>query len=196
MSDRSNITERFWDRLHFELDKETDRSVVIVASALLDEALKESATALLLPARKSEWCLLSGGNSPLSTFSSRINFCYQLGLISYVLQRDLHIIRKLRNDFAHNPFELSFNDHSVKNRVSELEKIANYSAKNPQARSNIGPPGTKHDFIFAVSWRLYCITESIKKIEPSKDRVPEFGYLDLDALERIIKSCNDENDLT
>jgi DNA-binding MltR family transcriptional regulator len=184
----NDITDKFCDRLHLELGKETDRSVAIVASALLDEALKESVKARLLPARKNEWCILSGGNSPLSTFSSRINFCYQIGLISHVMQRDLHIIRKLRNDFAHNPFELSFNYNAVKNRVSELDNIANYREKNPEARSNVGPAGTKHDFIFAVGWRLYCLTELIKDIEPNKDHSPEFGYLDLDAMQKIFES--------
>jgi DNA-binding MltR family transcriptional regulator len=184
----TEITDKFWDRLHLELEKETDRSVVIVASALLDEALKESVKARLLPAKKTELCILSGGNSPLSTFSSRINFCYQIGLISNVMQRDLHIIRKLRNDFAHDPFELSFKDNSVKNRISELNSVVNYGEKNIKARSNIGPPGIKYDFIFAVSWRLHCLTESIKEIVPNKDCFPEFGYLDLEAMKRILES--------
>jgi DNA-binding MltR family transcriptional regulator len=192
----TDITDKFWERLHLELEEETDRSVAIVASALLDEALKESVKARLLPARKNEYCILSGGNSPLSTFSSRINFCYQIGLISYIMQRDLHIIRKLRNDFAHNPFELSFNDNAIKNRVAELDNIAKYREKNPEARSNVGAPGTKHDFIFAVSWRLYCLTESIKDIAPNKDRVPEFGYLDFTAMQRIFESQGGGNSET
>ncbi|MEY8198547.1 MAG: MltR family transcriptional regulator [Colwellia sp.] len=172
------ITDKFWNRLHLELDKESDRSLVIVAAALLDEALKKCVEKRMLPAKKKELCVFSGGNSPLSTFSSRINFCYQIGIISSALQRDLHIIRKLRNDFAHDPFDLSFEDNSVKNRISELDSVSNYKETNPEARSNIGPPGTRNDFIFAVSWRLYSITESLNEISSGKEHIPEFGYFD------------------
>jgi DNA-binding MltR family transcriptional regulator len=183
----SNITDKFWDRLHLELNSETDRSIAIVAGALLDETLKETIKARLLPAVQKERCVISASNSPIGSFSARIDICYQLGLISDVMQRDLHIIRKLRNDFAHNPFDLSFNTGSVKNRINELDKVANYKEGNPEARSNSGPPGIKHDFIFGISWRLYNLTESIKDIEPPKKHTPEFGYLNLKELNLVLE---------
>ena len=172
------ITDKFWNRLHLELDKETDRSLVIVATALIDEALKKCVEKRMLPAKKKELCVFSGNSSSLSTFSARINFCYQIGIISSALQRDLHIIRKLRNDFAHDPFDLSFENNSVKNRVLELDSVSNYKETNPESRTNIGPPGTRNDFIFAVSWRLYSITESLNEISSGKEHIPEFGYFD------------------
>jgi DNA-binding MltR family transcriptional regulator len=168
----TDITNKFWERLHLELDTETDRSISIVAGALIDEALKETLKARLIPAVKKDRCVLNGGNSPIGSFSSRIDLCYQLGLISGVMQRDLHIVRKLRNDFAHNPFDLSFESESVKNRIKELDDVANYKERNAEARLNCGPPGTKHDFIFSISWRLYNLTESIKDIRPLKSPVP------------------------
>jgi DNA-binding MltR family transcriptional regulator len=182
----SDLTDRYWDRLHKELDNETDRSIVIVACALLDEALKETIKARLLPAAKKDWCVFTGGNSPISSFSARINLCYQLSLISDFMQRDLHIIRRLRNDFAHDPFELSFNSDSVKSRVEELDKVANYREKNPESRSDCGPPGTKYDFIFAISWRLYSLTESQKEYSSAKKHIPEFGYLDFEKLKQLL----------
>jgi len=120
--------------IHLELDCETDRSIVIVAGALLDEGLKKIIITGLIPAAKKDWCVFSGGNSPISSFSARIDLCYQLGYISSVMQRDLHIIRKMRNDFAHDPFKLSFDSASVNNRVDELDKISNYRERNQEAR--------------------------------------------------------------
>ena len=61
------------------------------------------------------------------------------------MERDLHIIRKLINDFAHNPLELAFDSPSVKSRVDELDKVANLCQRNQKARTNIGQPGAKHD---------------------------------------------------
>lgn len=184
----TDLTDRYWKRLHLELEHETDRAVVIVVGALLDEALKETVKNRLLPAVKSERCVFSGGNCPISSFSARIDLCYQLGLISDVMQRDLHIIRKLRNDFAHNPFELSFDDESVKSRVTELDKAAVYWNKNLQARENCGPPGSRYDFVFAASWRIYSLTESLKNIEAPRKPLPEFGYLDLEKIKLIFEA--------
>jgi len=183
----TNITDKFWERLHLELNSENDRSIAIVAGALIDDALKETIKARLLPAAKKERCVLTGGNSPIGSFSSRIDLCYQLGLISELMQRDLHIIRKLRNDFAHNAFDLSFENDSVKSRIKNLDDVTKYKEGDPEARSNCGPPGAKHDFIFSISWQLYNLTESIKDIKPPKSLVPEFGYLNLKELKVVLE---------
>ena len=180
----TELTDKYWERLHF-LNNETDRSIVIVAGALLDEALKELLKAKLLPSQKKERCVLTGSNSPIGSFSARIDLCYQLGLISKLLQRDLHIIRKLRNDFAHNPFDLSFNSSSVKSRIKELDVVSNDKERILEDRKNCGPPGIKHDFIFLVSWLLHSVTEPINDIKPFKECVPEFNYLDLKELKKI-----------
>jgi len=183
----SEIADKYWDRLHHELEHETDRSIVIVAGAILDDALNEIIKSYLVPSERKEWCVFSGGNSPISSFSARINLCFQLRIISHVMQRDLHIIRKLRNEFAHNPFDLDFSTPSVVSRIEELDKVANYRERNPEARSNCGPPGPKHDFIFAISWRLYSLTESIKETKQLKQIGPEFGYLDLEKLGKLLE---------
>ncbi|WP_414730131.1 hypothetical protein [Zhongshania aliphaticivorans] len=192
----SELTDKYWDRLHLELGHESDRAIVIVAGALLDDALNETIQAYLVPAEKKEWCVFSSVNSPVSSFSSRINLCFQLGLISNVMQRDLHIVRKLRNDFAHNPFDLSFETPSVASRIEELDRVANYRERNPEARENCGPLGTKHDFIFAISWRLYNLTESLSDTKPAKEHGPEFGYVDLEALGKLLEKHGVEIDKT
>ncbi len=187
------LRDKFLDRLHKELDKETDRSIVIVAGALLDEALKEIIKACLLPAVKRENCVFSSSNSPISSFSSRINLCYQLGLISQLMQRDLNIIRKMRNDFAHDPFHLSFDNDSIKNRIEELVKVAKFQETNPESRLNCGPKGTKYDFIYAISWRLYALTGLLKEIKPPKANLPEFGYLGLTP--EMMKQIREKQDI-
>jgi DNA-binding MltR family transcriptional regulator len=85
-----------------ELEGESDRSVVLVASAFFDEAL-------LLRLKKH----LGRGNSrildslfdlsgPLSSFSSKIDLLFCLGDISKDIRDDLHVIRKVRNYCAHH----------------------------------------------------------------------------------------------
>ncbi|MCC7596730.1 transcriptional regulator [Janthinobacterium sp. FW305-129] len=46
--------------------------------------------------------LVEGFNAPLGTFSSRIKAAYSIGLITKEQFQDLEILRKIRNEFAHN----------------------------------------------------------------------------------------------
>ncbi|MEM7803283.1 MAG: DUF4145 domain-containing protein [Pseudomonadota bacterium] len=171
-------TNEFYDRLHRELDRETDRSVAIIAAALVDSALQDLVQGFLIPSKKQDRCILSGYDSPLGTFSAKIDAALQFGLISADLHRDLHLLRKIRNDFAHDPFELTFESAAVSSRVRELMTNSRFDSQSKE-RIDTGPGGTRHDFIFSVGWRLFSLTEEMDEIERLKPRIPEFGYIDL-----------------
>lgn len=83
-----------------EFKSESDRAAVILGAAKLDALLYQILDRYLLPSLSSSDELLEG-DSPLSTFSSRINSCYRLGLISAEFAKALHLIRRIRNSFAH-----------------------------------------------------------------------------------------------
>ena len=106
---------------HFMRDfrTESDRAAVILGAAKLDVLLYQLLQRYLRPCTTSRDELLDG-NSPLATFSSRIQVSYRLGLIDAELTRALNLIRKIRNSFAH---EISTNDLSSgghRDRVHEL----------------------------------------------------------------------------
>lgn len=104
-------------RLH--LDKETDRGCALMAAAFLDELLKELLQNTLVDDPESFKDLFSGTGG-LATFSSRIELSYLLGLIPPSLRRDLHLIRKIRNDFAHSMKIIDFNHPPIASRCREL----------------------------------------------------------------------------
>jgi DNA-binding MltR family transcriptional regulator len=58
---------------------------------------------------------------PLSTFSARINLAHALRIIDDAEYRDLHIIRRIRNDFAHRR-DCDFETETVRNRIRDLSK--------------------------------------------------------------------------
>lgn len=64
--------------------------------------------------------ILLDNNGPLTTFSSRIELSYLLGLIGEQTRRDLNLIRKIRNEFAHTSNPISFETESIRNRCLEL----------------------------------------------------------------------------
>ena len=95
-----------------EFQAETDRGAALVGAALLDEQLLELLKSYFLKNKQSKE-LLEGGTAPLGTFSARIKACYCLGLITDLEHKELQLIRKVRNEFAHHVHGISFKDESI-----------------------------------------------------------------------------------
>lgn len=100
------------------LEKESDRGKVLISCGFLEEQLKQVLRAFMLEVSQAEE-LVEGGNAPLGTFNSRITACYVFGLLTQREHDDLHLIRKIRNDFAHD-IHTTFQTESVVNRCREL----------------------------------------------------------------------------
>lgn len=98
------------------LSKETDRGCALFASSYLDKALSDCALAY---DKKIENDLFEG-NAPLAAFSARIKMAFYLGKISKIERRDLDLIRKIRNEFAHNADAIDFEEEKIKNQCREL----------------------------------------------------------------------------
>jgi hypothetical protein len=99
--------------------RESDRAAVVLGAAKLDQQLYRILQKVLLPNPGSTDELLDG-DSPLSTFSARTNLCYRLGLIDRDLSRALHLIRRIRNSFAHEISGVDLSSGAHRDRVTEL----------------------------------------------------------------------------
>jgi DNA-binding MltR family transcriptional regulator len=103
----------------FSLDQETDRGCALMAAAFLDAELEKLLGRHFVADDTVRKELLSQ-NGPLGAFSSRIDLAYALGLIGKQARRDLHLIRKIRNDFAHVAKSLQFSDQPIAQRCEEF----------------------------------------------------------------------------
>ncbi len=90
------ITDEKLEKFLLSLSQESDRALVIIVSAVLEEKLKEILGAFLVDVTESEVFLKR--NLQNIDSSSRAAFC--LGLISQREYRLIDRIRKMRNDFA------------------------------------------------------------------------------------------------
>jgi DNA-binding MltR family transcriptional regulator len=112
-----------------EIEEQTDRGVAIVGAAWVEEAMTAAIESLLHSDNKA-WSRLFSGNGPLSTFSAKTDLCSLLGLVSATIKSDLHIIREIRNEFAHqivHRFEhtkLSFVSPHINDKCKALKCIA------------------------------------------------------------------------
>ncbi|MEO6808839.1 MAG: transcriptional regulator, partial [Isosphaeraceae bacterium] len=85
--------------------QESERGAALIAAAFLDDALLELLRAVLVDEPEIVTRLVGdetgSNNAPLSTFATRINLCYCLGLLDPDTQHDLKLIGRIRNKFAH-----------------------------------------------------------------------------------------------
>lgn len=102
-----------------EFKNESDRATVILGAAKIDAMLYLLITKFLKPCSGNQDELLDG-DSPLGTFSARINICQRLGLINIHFAKSLHIIRRIRNSFAHEFKGVALSSGSHSDRIREL----------------------------------------------------------------------------
>ena len=96
-----------------ELKKQTDRGAGIIAASVTEELLAVVIQERLLPLNSDlRQALFERMNAPLSTMSAKINLGRALGLYSDVGAKRLHMLREVRNRFAHRIEALTF-DHPI-----------------------------------------------------------------------------------
>lgn len=163
-------------RLEAELKNESDRGSVLVAAAMLEEALQELLIAHLVPSTSATDLLFEGSNAPLNAFSAKIDMVFRLGLVSDRFCRDLHVIRKMRNDVAHRSSGCTFEDASLKDRALALTKSHGLFERSPKWREKVGPQSPRQQFNEAASWMLFFLAAERLRVPVLKAKGLEFGY--------------------
>jgi hypothetical protein len=112
------------------LEKETDRGAAIMASTFVENRLSMALRANFREeddAREALGQIFSMGvNAPLSGFSAKINLGYLMRLYNKTVMKDLHLLRRIRNRFAHSMEVLSFASNEIKQLCANLVIIDHY----------------------------------------------------------------------
>ena len=148
---------------------EPDHVAVIVATSKLDELLGFAIRKRLLPCPDKKDDLLDSERG-LGTFSNRISLAYRLGLISADLARALHLVRRIRNDFAHAYDGQSLDVSPHRDRVEELATRIETHPHMAFLRKTIGaiPNITPQKLSFVIAATL-----AIHKLEMIKPIIDE-----------------------
>src|SRR6185295_3149924 len=136
------LKERKVDIFLSEFQQETDRAAAVLGAAYLDRALEHLLRKRLLGGNKLKDALLST-DKPLGTFSARIKIASAVGSLHQIAYHDLEIIRRIRNEFAHQTMGFSFQRPEVVSRCQEL--------RLPLWFSQIGFPATDSRTCFNYS---------------------------------------------
>jgi mannitol operon repressor len=140
-----------------------------VAAAFIDSKLAETLQAYLLTDKLSN-DLIYGANAPLGTFSARAQISLALGLIDRVEYDEIHLVRKIRNLFAHEKHGISFKDDRVKKLCSKLQKEILQDNDNVPDNSRLR---LMHS-VGALALRLYHRPDWVKREKCHEKAWPKF----------------------
>ena len=119
--------------LNSELVNATDRVAALIGATIIDLHLERLLSAFLIDDGKEVKALISGKdqNAALGSLAPRARAAYCLGIVSKVEFEDINTIRNIRNAFAHQLFDCSFETPEVKNACESL-KMFTHIAKPPE----------------------------------------------------------------
>lgn len=103
------------------LNNESDLACVVIGAAFIDTALASLLARKFIASSVSDKMLASTG--VLGTFSTRADLAYCLGLIKKKSQyKDILIVGRIRNQFAHNHLKLSFKEPEIRELCNQLNE--------------------------------------------------------------------------
>lgn len=159
MVDRSKRDQ--WNEWLEEFQGESDRACAILGAAMLDEQLRSLLEAFLVDDTKCMRELFEGASAPLSSFSGRILMAYAAGFIAPSELQDFTLIRKIRNEFAHNLHGVSFSTEAVANRCYELAGPRMYE-------QFLGEIGARNRYVLSVNSLANWI--AIRRLRSQRER--------------------------
>lgn len=119
-----------------EMQGQTDRGVAIVAMAWVEEAIRDAIFSFLKDDKKSRERLFRQ-SGPLAALSAKIDLARMLGMTSSLVTSDLHLLRGIRNEFAHSILaddhtSLSFETEHIKDKCLALNTVAHEEVDGPR----------------------------------------------------------------
>ena len=119
-----------------ELNGQSDRGVAIVGVAWIEEALVAAIYAFL-EKDKTAWDRLFRKSGPLSSLSAKIDLARLLAMTSDAIHSDLHILRDVRNEFAHSVLDkddspLTFQTPPIKDKCLALKCVRHEELTDPR----------------------------------------------------------------
>ena len=143
-------TEAGYEQFKASLFKESDRGAALIAAAALDFELGELLRDLLVDNSKVANEMLAQSR-PLASFSTRIDMVYLLGWMDPAVRRELHFIRKIRNEFGHTYDDVTFSSPKIKSLCEHLKLSVHPNAAE------------RYKFTFSVAYLLGDLHQLRKK---------------------------------
>jgi DNA-binding MltR family transcriptional regulator len=164
-----------------EIERQTDRAAALIAQAYMEQRLLNAIKAPL----ENEDDIQQGlfrPSGPLGSFSSRIDLARLLGIIEPRIHKTLHVIREIRNEFAHKPQPRDFNFPRIKDLCANIDVSLDIRAHNRTTdetyRITLRPDGSSRTaFMKSIKLLLFCLSMEINRMPPRRPAPPAFAEL-------------------
>ena len=118
------------------LANEGERALVIGDSARIDVALERLLKAVTHPCPGGRDDLFDA-DRPLGTFSAKIAAAYRLGLLDHDVESALHMIRRMRNEFAHATTPVTLSESNHRDRLNGITKCMSHAGLYTDVRQSV-----------------------------------------------------------
>ena len=155
-----------WNIFNQQLQKESDRGIVLVSAELISVLLQELLAKKFLSDSRIGNILFNQPGSSLSSFYSKIELSFAMGLISDDEYHDLQIVRKVRNQFAHSFDELHFSTEVIAKEITKLKipSLSKYSETKEMKRRFVNGVSMLATFINKRIGNSYEIVNKPRRI--------------------------------
>ena len=154
-----------------EMEKESDRATAILLGAELDDTLAQILEKHLLPPRSKK-----DSGAIAKSFYARIELSNRLGLIHPLFHHELHLIKDVRNEFAHKKLGVTFESTEVQALISKLifpkafDKFILIKATMQPELADLASQDSRERFILSgaiLLHRLNSIQEQVSQVQIS-----------------------------
>jgi hypothetical protein len=108
-----------------QIDREGDRAAAILAGGYLEDRLMIAIQSRLIQDKRVINQFFRG-IGPLATFSAKIDLAYLLAILDERTQKHMHIIRRIRNEYAHELSEITFETQKIKSLCRNLPSYSDH----------------------------------------------------------------------
>jgi hypothetical protein len=108
------------------LESDSDRAAAIIAGSMIDVRLEAALRHRMRRDAQVEATAFDA-RGPLGTFANKIDMAYLMGIISKEAREDIHVVRGIRNSFAHDLSVKDFQCASIRDRTSLLRLVETHA---------------------------------------------------------------------
>lgn len=122
LRDLSNVMvldDHVQDILH-ELDHQSDRGAALICAAMVEIGLRWAMQCRLALFKDCGEILFEKEGAPLGAFSARIKVARGMGVIGPQVEAHLDCLRRIRNQFAHSPLKIDFENPLIAAEINKL----------------------------------------------------------------------------
>jgi hypothetical protein len=145
-----------------EMEATSDRAAAIVIASLVESRLTSVLQAAMVdvPSIKKDLFRSSG---PLGSFAAKIDLALLTGLLTEDAHKDLHIMRRIRNEFAHELTPIQFDTNARVRQLAQnfilIEKMVGpIGEKHPPRGFSFGLQVSDYDLLTSLPRGRYMLT--------------------------------------